>query len=97
MLSWQPIVAAIFGASVFIAVFAALVNRMPGTLVHLPEFLLFRLLRAYFSLETLLTVNVVPRRRSFALASSPVNPLRNARNQDAPVRGLYAGGSLQGQ
>jgi len=93
LLSWQPIVAAIFGASVFIAVFAALVNRMPGTLVHLPEFLL----RAYFSLETLLTVNVVPRRRSFALASSPVNPLRNARNQDAPVRGLYAGGSLQGQ
>jgi cellulose synthase/poly-beta-1,6-N-acetylglucosamine synthase-like glycosyltransferase len=53
---WQSIVAVGIGAPAIIAVMAALLNGLPRAILGLPEYLIFRLLRAYFTLESMLSI-----------------------------------------
>jgi cellulose synthase/poly-beta-1,6-N-acetylglucosamine synthase-like glycosyltransferase len=53
---WQSIVAVGIGAPAIMAVISCLLNRLPGAVIALPEYLLFRLLRAYFTLESMLSI-----------------------------------------
>ncbi|MCP5388448.1 MAG: glycosyltransferase [Novosphingobium sp.] len=55
-LIWQAIIAVLVGAPFLVAVFAILVNGRPGALLALPEYLAFRALRAWFTLESVLTI-----------------------------------------
>ncbi|WP_371156913.1 glycosyltransferase family 2 protein [Jannaschia sp. 2305UL9-9] len=53
---WQSIVAVGVGAPAIVAIVAALINGVPRGVLGLPEYLLFRLLRAYFTLESMLSI-----------------------------------------
>lgn len=53
---WQSILAVAVGAPAIMAVIACFLNRMPSAVIALPEYLLFRLLRAYFTLESMLSI-----------------------------------------
>jgi cellulose synthase/poly-beta-1,6-N-acetylglucosamine synthase-like glycosyltransferase len=53
---WQSIVAVGIGAPAIMAVIACLLNGLPKAIVALPEYLMFRLLRAYFTLESMLGI-----------------------------------------
>jgi glycosyltransferase involved in cell wall biosynthesis len=53
---WQAIVAVGVGAPAIMAVLSCLLNRMPGAILALPEYLVFRMLRAYFTLESMLSI-----------------------------------------
>lgn len=53
---WQSILAVGVGAPAIMAVVACFLNRMPRAVVALPEYLAFRLLRAYFTLESMLSI-----------------------------------------
>ncbi len=55
---WQSIVAVTTGAPAIMAVFASFLNGVPKGVLALPEYLLFRLLRAYFTLESMLSILV---------------------------------------
>lgn len=55
---WQAIVAVAIGAPALMSVLCALLNRSVKGLLYIPEYLLFRLLRAYFTLESNLTITV---------------------------------------
>lgn len=65
ILHWQPIAAAMAGASIMLTTIACLVNGMPRALLGLPEYLLFRILRSYFTLESMLTIRVAAERVPF--------------------------------
>ncbi|MEM9063442.1 MAG: glycosyltransferase [Pseudomonadota bacterium] len=67
-LKWQAIVAVMVGAPAIMAVVAALLNGVPKGIVALPEYLLFRVLRAYFTLESMLSISVKVDREHLALA-----------------------------
>lgn len=55
---WQSIVAVTTGAPAIMAVIASLLNGMPRGIIALPEYLIFRVLRAYFTLESMLSILV---------------------------------------
>jgi len=55
---WQAIVAVVIGAPALMSVLCALLNRSARGLLYVPEYLLFRVLRAYFTLESNLTITV---------------------------------------
>ncbi|SLN30954.1 Poly-beta-1,6-N-acetyl-D-glucosamine synthase [Falsiruegeria litorea R37] len=55
---WQAIVAVGIGAPALMSVLCALLNRSFKGLLFIPEYLVFRLLRAYFTLESNLTITV---------------------------------------
>jgi cellulose synthase/poly-beta-1,6-N-acetylglucosamine synthase-like glycosyltransferase len=55
---WQSIIAVTTGAPAIVAVVSALLNGMPKGILALPEYLLFRILRAYFTLESMLSILV---------------------------------------
>ncbi|WP_425056049.1 glycosyltransferase [Pseudomonas abyssi] len=55
-LSWQALTATFIGVPALFACFAALINGAPRALLYIPEYLLFRLLRSYFTLESMLSV-----------------------------------------
>jgi hypothetical protein len=55
---WQSIVAVTTGAPAIMAVAASLLNRVPKGILALPEYLIFRVLRAYFTLESMLSILV---------------------------------------
>lgn len=67
LLKWQAVVAVVLGASVLVAILAALVNGQPRALLGLPDYFLFRFLRAYFTLESMLTIIVLPKRQPFQI------------------------------
>jgi cellulose synthase/poly-beta-1,6-N-acetylglucosamine synthase-like glycosyltransferase len=56
---WQSIVAVGVGAPAIMAVIACFLNSMPRAIFALPEYLLFRLLRAYFTLESMLSILIL--------------------------------------
>jgi len=58
---WQSIVAVGTGAPALVAIFAGLINRVPRSILGLPEYLAFRLLRAYFTLESMLSILIQPK------------------------------------
>ena len=53
---WQSIVAVTTGAPSIVAVAAALLNGFPRGVIALPEYLIFRVMRAYFTLESMLSI-----------------------------------------
>ncbi len=55
---WQSIIAVTTGAPAIMAVAASLLNGVPKGILALPEYLLFRVLRAYFTLESMLSILV---------------------------------------
>ncbi|MBY6003566.1 glycosyltransferase family 2 protein [Salipiger bermudensis] len=59
-LSWSAAIATFVGAPAVVAVVACLLNGSPGTILHLPRYILFRLLRAYLTLESMLSMRFRP-------------------------------------
>ena len=57
-LVWQSIIAVLVGAPALVAVTAALVNRRPDALLAIPEYIAFRALRAWLTLESVLTITI---------------------------------------
>lgn len=55
-LIWQSLVAVLIGAPALMAALSALLLRRPKAILYLPEYLLFRALRAYFTLESMLSI-----------------------------------------
>lgn len=55
-LTIQAILAVVLGAPALMAAFAALANGRPGALIGLPEYIVFRIVRSYLTLESLLTI-----------------------------------------
>ena len=53
---WQSVVAVTTGAPSLVAIAASLLNGLPHGILALPEYLLFRLMRGYFTLESMLTI-----------------------------------------
>ncbi|WP_114520762.1 glycosyltransferase family 2 protein [Altererythrobacter sp. ZODW24] len=71
-LVWQSIIAVLVGAPALVAIAAILINRRPSALLALPEYLAFRAMRAWFTLESVLTIRITKNsvRASDALANS---------------------------
>jgi glycosyltransferase involved in cell wall biosynthesis len=61
-LTGQAVLAVLLGAPALMGAFAALANGRPGALLGLPEYVLFRLLRSYLTLESVLSIAFAPRR-----------------------------------
>lgn len=59
-LVWQSILAVIIGMPALMAMFACILNARPRALLYLPEYVLFRALRSYFTLESLLSISLYP-------------------------------------
>lgn len=53
---WQSVVAVTTGAPAIMAVIASLLNGVPKGILALPEYLIFRVLRAYFTLESMMSI-----------------------------------------
>ncbi len=53
---WQSVVAVTTGAPSIVAVCATLLNGVPRGIIALPEYLIFRVMRAYFTLESMLSI-----------------------------------------
>lgn len=79
---WQSIVAVTTGAPAIMAVLASLLNGVPRGVLALPEYLIFRVLRAYFTLESMLSILVDVRaenlERVIRLDLVPDKPIRVA-------------------
>lgn len=55
-LTGQAVLAVLLGAPLLMGAFAALINARPRALLGLPEYVLFRLLRSYLTLESVLSI-----------------------------------------
>ncbi|MEL6451970.1 MAG: glycosyltransferase [Pseudomonadota bacterium] len=79
---WQSIVAVTTGAPAIMAVVAALLCGVPRGILALPEYLIFRVLRAYFTLESMLSILVDVQaedlERAIRLDLVPDRPIRVA-------------------
>ncbi|MCB4379755.1 glycosyltransferase family 2 protein, partial [Synechococcus sp. MU1644] len=79
---WQSIVAVTTGAPAIMAVVASLLNGVPKGIFALPEYLMFRVLRAYFTLESMLSILIDVRaedlERVIRLDIVPDKPIRVA-------------------
>ena len=79
---WQSIVAVTTGAPAIMAVLASLLNGVPKGILALPEYLIFRVLRAYFTLESMLSILIDKRaedlERVIRLDIIPDKPIRVA-------------------
>jgi len=64
-LVWQAIAAVLIGAPMLVAVAAILINGRPDALLGLPEYILFRAMRAWFTLESVLTIPINRTAKSF--------------------------------
>lgn len=53
---WQSVIAVTTGAPSIVAICAALLNGIPRGIIALPEYLIFRVMRAYFTLESMLSI-----------------------------------------
>lgn len=79
---WQSIIAVTTGAPAIVAVISAFLNGLPRGIIALPEYLIFRVLRAYFTLESMLSILVSSKGEVLELAYEnnviPDKPLRVA-------------------
>ena len=79
---WQSIIAVTTGAPAVMAVVASLLNGVPRGILALPEYLIFRVLRAYFTLESMLSILVDVQaknlERAIRLDLVPDRPIRVA-------------------
>jgi len=58
ILTWQSLVAVFVGAPAIMSVVATLLIRRPRAILYIPEYLVFRALRAYFTLESMLSISI---------------------------------------
>jgi len=63
-LTGQAVLAVMLGAPALMGAFAALANGRVGALIGLPEYVVFRLLRSYLTLESVLSIAAAPPRKS---------------------------------
>ncbi len=79
---WQAVVAVTTGAPAIMAVIASLLNGVPKGILALPEYLIFRVLRAYFTLESMMSILVGHDGEDLELATKknvvPTGPVRVA-------------------
>ncbi len=61
ILVWQALVAVLVGAPTIMAVICAILVKVPIGILYLPEYLVFRALRAYFTLESMLSISIADR------------------------------------
>lgn len=67
-IAWQAILAVMIGAPALMAALAAVLNGMPRAILALPDYLIFRVLRAYFTLESMLSISITVNREDLARA-----------------------------
>jgi cellulose synthase/poly-beta-1,6-N-acetylglucosamine synthase-like glycosyltransferase len=79
-LIWQAILAVFLGAPTIMAVVATLLNGMPRGLICLPEYLVFRMIRAYFTLESMMSITLSHKRHV------QEDDFRNDVVSDKPIR-----------
>ncbi len=72
-IAWQSIAAVIVGAPTLVAIFCALINNSVKVLLYIPHYLIFRVLRAYFTLESLLTISIHAPSTNSAIKTPPSN------------------------
>ncbi len=60
----QAVLAVLLGAPALMGIFVALINGRIDALVGLPEYVLFRMLRSYFTLESVLSIAFAPSRKT---------------------------------
>mgnify|MGYP005990944829 CR=1 FL=1 len=81
-LVWQSIVAVTTGAPAIIAVISSFLNGVPKGVICLPEYLIFRILRAYFTLESMMSILIKTEGENLEIAFKrdiiPSTPLRVA-------------------
>ncbi len=58
VLVWQSIIAVLVGAPALVAVAAILINREWIALLGMPEYLIFRAMRAWYTLESVLSIRI---------------------------------------
>jgi cellulose synthase/poly-beta-1,6-N-acetylglucosamine synthase-like glycosyltransferase len=79
---WQSVVAVITGAPAIMAVAASLLNGEPKGVLALPEYVIFRVLRSYFTLESMMSILVGHKREAMERATLrnilPTGPMRVA-------------------
>ncbi|GAB5445214.1 glycosyltransferase family 2 protein [Gymnodinialimonas sp.] len=79
---WQSVVAVTTGAPAIMAVAASLLNGVPKGILALPEYLIFRVLRAYFTLESMMSILIGHDAESMETATKknvvPTGPVRVA-------------------
>ncbi|TIX50697.1 glycosyltransferase [Alteraurantiacibacter aquimixticola] len=66
VLVWQSIIAVLVGAPALVAVGAILLNRHPAALLAMPEYLAFRALRSWYTLESVLSIQISRRSRRYS-------------------------------
>lgn len=71
VLVWQSIIAVLVGAPALVAVFAIVINREWMALLAMPEYLAFRALRAWYTLESVLSIRIRRSARSVVRSSAP--------------------------
>lgn len=54
----QAVLAVVFGAPLLVAVLCAAVSSKPAAILGLPQYTLFRILRAYYTLESHLSISL---------------------------------------
>lgn len=79
-LPWQSIAAVAIGAPTIVGLVASLLNGLPMGVLALPEYLIFRLLRSYFTLESMLSISISAKWMPFA------GPTRGDIVQDQAIR-----------
>jgi len=58
LLIWQGILALTLGAPSIMAVLAAAINKRPDAILAIPEYLVFRVIRSYLTLESMLSISL---------------------------------------
>jgi len=58
ILTWQAVLAVFVGAPSLMAIISALLLRRPRAILYVPQYLIFRILRAYFTLESMLSISI---------------------------------------
>lgn len=60
---WTAVAAVILGAPTLVALGAVLINKTPRAILYLPEYTVFRMMRAYFTLESMLSIKLSGRQQ----------------------------------
>jgi cellulose synthase/poly-beta-1,6-N-acetylglucosamine synthase-like glycosyltransferase len=59
-LRWQPVLAMVLGIPALVSIAVSLLLRRPRAILYVPEYLVFRIIRSYFTLAALLSLRFRP-------------------------------------
>ena len=79
-LHWQPVLATVLGMPLLVAMMVCLLNRRPRALLYVPGYLVFRLVRSYFTIAAVLS-----------LVFPPLHPSELVRSRARRLRGGKSG------